>query len=230
MAELRAVFFDVDDTLIDYDRTSRAAFHLALGDDADFDSWVAMSDPHFQRYEHGEVSFQEMREQRMAHFLELSGRAGEDAAEVEASRFERLWSDYVLFDDVRPCLDRLRADGLILGLITNNEPEHQRHKLTLVGLIDTFDVTIISGAVGVAKPNPAIFALACEQAGVTASAAMHVGDRLDFDAQAATAAGLTGVWLDRRGLATGGEDVPVLADLASLPELIAHGSDTRSAR
>ena len=118
-----------------------------------------------------------------------------------------------------PTLDTLRAAGLRLGLITNNESVHQRHKLTGVGLLDRFDAVIISDEVGVAKPTPRIFALACDAIGVPAVECLHVGDRLDFDAVAATAAGLTGVWLDRvrSGLAA---DVPVVASLAELPDLL----------
>ncbi len=218
---IRAVFFDVDDTLLDYDTASRAAFHGALGEDADFELWLAMSDPHFARYGRGDVGFQQMRAERMAHYLDACGRSPSDAEELEALRFDALWSSYELFDDVLSCLATLRASGIALGVITNSEPVYQRHKLTLVGLSDAFDTVVISGDVGAAKPAAAIFAHACECLGVPAVEAVHIGDRLDLDALAAVAAGLRGVWLDRRGTATGEEDVPLVTGLAELPALVA---------
>ena len=217
---IRAVFFDVDDTLLDYYSASRSAFRGALGDDADFALWLSISDPHFARYGRGEIGFQEMREERMAHYLRLSGRDVDEAAEVEARRFEALWTSYELFTDVAPCLAALRSSGVALGVITNNEPVHQRHKLSLVGLADAFDAVAISGEVGAAKPDDAIFTHACGLLDVRPDEALHIGDRLDLDALAATDAGLTGVWLDRRATAQGDETVPVLSTLEALPALL----------
>lgn len=220
---IEAVFFDVDDTLVDYDRAARAAFHEVFGADADFAQWLVASDPHFARYGRGEVDFQRMREDRTADFLASCGsevdRATSDA--IEQRRFTLVGRTYTLFDDVQPCLRALRARRLRLGLITNNEPVHQRGKLAQVGLADGFDAVVISGEVGVAKPDPAIFAHACAAIGVEPGRALHVGDRLDMDALAATAAGLTGVWLDRSGAHDATAlDVPVVSGLGEIEALV----------
>ena len=69
-----------------------------------------------------------------------------------------------------PACRRCATGELRLGLITNNEPVHQRGKLAQVGLSDGFDVVVISGEVGVAKPDPAIFEYACSALGVAAAA------------------------------------------------------------
>jgi FMN phosphatase YigB (HAD superfamily) len=59
---------------------------------------------------------------------------------------------------------------------------------------------IISGEAGVAKPDPAIFALAAEAAGVPLDAAWHVGDSLTSDIAGARNARVgAGVWLHRAG-------------------------------
>ena len=218
-----AVFFDVDDTLIDYDTAARAALRDVFGDDADFGVWLEVCEPHFARYGRGEVDFQQMREDRTADFLDVIGRpvGRSAAAELERRRFQLLGRSYQLFDDALPCLRALRERGLRLGLITNNEPVHQRGKLALVGLASGFDAVVISGEVGVAKPDAAIFAHACQAIGVPAERALHVGDRIDLDALAAAEAGLTGVWLDRRGAHDGTLlGVPVIADLGEIPSLV----------
>jgi putative hydrolase of the HAD superfamily len=112
---------------------------------------------------------------------------------------------------------------MMLAAITNAPGKHQRSKLAAVGLIDTFDVLVIAGEVGMAKPDPAIFHLACRQLGVHPCQAVHVGDRLDLDAQAAVAAGLRGVWLNRDDRASAVEPplgVHMIGGLMELPELL----------
>lgn len=199
MTGIRAVFFDVDDTLVDFDTAARAALSDVLGPEADYDEWVGLT--HYERFNRGELDFVTMRETRMADYLVLLGRGAEvdQAAELEARRFDALFDRYALFDDVLPCLSVLRADGLRLGLITNNEPSYQHTKIRRMGLDELVDTIVISGEIGIAKPDPRIFAYACAALDVDASAAMHVGDSLDADVIGALGAGLRGVWLDRRG-------------------------------
>jgi len=219
---IRAVFFDVDDTLVDYAATARVALDEAMGAASEYDRWQEISEPHFQRYYCGEIEFAAMRIGRTAHFLRELGREADShrAAELETARFEALNRSFVLFDDVLSCLAALRERVLRLGVITNNDGPHQRDKLAVVGLADSFDVLAISGEVGAAKPDPAIFEHACAAIAVAPNEAMHVGDRIDVDALAATEAGLQGVWLDR-GRTTGDERrVPVITSLAELPDLV----------
>jgi putative hydrolase of the HAD superfamily len=222
MGRIRAVFLDVDDTLVDYAPAARAAFAAALGEDASYEQWLTLD--HYERWLNGEYDdFQAMRDARMAAMLRLLGRDAEveRAAEFEQRRFAGLAEHYALFDDVGPCLHALRERGLRVGLITNNEPVHTRHKLGLVGLDTGFDATVISGELGVAKPDPAIFAHACTLAGVEPGEAVHVGDNLVADAQGAHDAGLRGVWLDRRGQHDQRPlEVTVIAGLAELPALL----------
>lgn len=226
MTVLRAVFLDVDDTLVDFDRAARASLGATLGADADYELWRTLD--HYRRYESGELDFQTMRDLRMADFLAMVGRDDDvpSAPGLEARRFDGLAQHYALYDDVLPCLDMLRARGLLLGLITNNIASHQRHKIASVGLAELFDAVVISGEVGVAKPDPAIFEHACNVLGVGAHEAMHVGDNLVADARGARDAGLLGVWLDRRGAHRGAHrdlelGVTVVSGLAQLADLVA---------
>jgi len=217
---IRAVCFDLDDTLLDCSGAARAAFFDALGPGADFALWLSIAETHYARFSRGEVGFARMHLERMTQFLRLSGQPG-DPAELEQRRAARLVERYAIFPDARPCLDTLRSAGLALGVITNGDAAEQRRKLATVGLADRFDAVVISGEVGAAKPDAAIFAHACGLLGARPDEALHVGDRLDLDARAAAAAGLTGVWLDRRGLAAGDEPVAVVSTLAELPAVVA---------
>lgn len=221
MSRVRAVFFDVDETLVDFDAAALRAHTELFGADEGYADWCALTPEFWLRFTSGELGFQAMREARMARYLEAAGLTG-TAGDYEARRWELVESSFQTYPDVAGCLARLRGAGLLLGVITNNESVHQRRKLATVGLADAFDAVVISGEIGYAKPTAAIFTHACRALAVLPEQAVHVGDLLDIDAYGARDAGLRGVWLDRRGLHDGGvTDVAVVSELGALADLIA---------
>jgi putative hydrolase of the HAD superfamily len=105
-------------------------------------------------------------------------------------------TNFVIFDDVIEVLTQLKARGLILGLITNARQE----MLTIyreLGLDKYLDFVATSEEAGSEKPDPGIFQLALEKAGVEADAAVHVGDQYEMDILGANAAGMRAVLIDR---------------------------------
>jgi putative hydrolase of the HAD superfamily len=125
---------------------------------------------------------------------------------------------FVLFDDVLPTLKTLKERHLKLGLITNASKDaisiHRK-----LGLEPYLDFTVTSEEAKADKPNPAIFLLALEKAGVIPSTAIHVGDQYDVDIVGARGAGITPVLIDRFDL------YPEIKDclrIRALPELLVH--------
>lgn len=106
-------------------------------------------------------------------------------------------ANYRLFDDVRPALDRLRDAGLELGVVSNFEAWLEQ-LLEELGVIGYFDVRVISGAEGMEKPDPRIFRLAMDRAGVRPEESVYVGDNPEFDVDPAAAVGMLPVLIDRR--------------------------------
>ena len=106
-------------------------------------------------------------------------------------------ANYALFDDVRPTLDQLISDGYQLGIISNFE-SWLEDLLADLGLREVFDVTVISGIEGMEKPDPRIFRLALERAGIEANDAVYVGDNPEFDVDPPAALGMFPVLIDRR--------------------------------
>jgi putative hydrolase of the HAD superfamily len=125
---------------------------------------------------------------------------------------------YKLYDDAGPALAALAERGLKLGIISNFEP-WLRDVLRLEGVLDRFSALAISGVLGVAKPQPEIFEYALDQAGVPASAAIHVGDHPEVDAAAARAVGIHPVLIDRFKRVPP-EAGPRIGSLTELVELI----------
>jgi putative hydrolase of the HAD superfamily len=106
-------------------------------------------------------------------------------------------ANYALFDDVPEALEHLREAGLVLGVISNFEAWLER-LLERVGVRPYFEVRVISGVEGLEKPDPRIFELALERAGVEASASVYVGDNPEFDVDPAREVGMFPVLIDRR--------------------------------
>jgi putative hydrolase of the HAD superfamily len=124
----------------------------------------------------------------------------------------------VLFDDVAPTLARLKGQGLTLGLITNVDydiaPICDR-----LGLSSYLDFLVTSQEVGAGKPDPAIFYAALRRAGVKASEAIHVGDQYHADVLGARNAGIKPLLLDRDDFYREVADCP---RINSLTEVVEH--------
>jgi putative hydrolase of the HAD superfamily len=107
-------------------------------------------------------------------------------------------SNYRLFEDVAPVLERLSGVGLALGVVSNFE-EWLERLLHALGVARYFGVRVISGIEGVEKPDPRIFRLALTRAGVRPEDSVYVGDNPVFDVEPAVALGMHAVLIDRRG-------------------------------
>jgi len=198
------ILFDIDDTLFDNSGAEIKASeefyiknkelkHFAGLDDF-VENWRATTETYLQMYIEGQLSFQEQRRHRLRDIFRQSFKAKEADALFE--RYLELYEEsWALFPDALPCLDRLASSRL--GIITNGNTRQQRQKLKALGIVDRFDTIIVSEDVGVSKPDPQIFIHACKTAGEKPSDCFYVGDKLEIDAQAASGAGLTGIWLNR---------------------------------
>ncbi len=96
-----------------------------------------------------------------------------------------LWRVY---DDVAAPLERWHRRGLRLAVVSNFDGRLVG-LLRDLGLADWISVVVVSSAAGAAKPDPAPFALALDQLGLSAAQAWHVGDSPE-DELGARAAGL----------------------------------------
>jgi HAD superfamily hydrolase (TIGR01509 family) len=95
----------------------------------------------------------------------------------------------------RETLARLAARGFVVGALSNSDGG-VRSLLEQAGLVDLLAFVIDSGVVGVEKPDPRIFAMGLEAAGVEAEAAWYVGDIYGIDVVGARRAGMRAILLD----------------------------------
>ncbi|HEX7463832.1 MAG TPA: HAD-IA family hydrolase [Actinomycetota bacterium] len=106
-------------------------------------------------------------------------------------------ANYTLFEDVLPVLEKLSGAGLKLGVVSNFE-EWLERLLDELGLTPFFAVRVISGVEGLEKPDPRIFRLAMDRAGVAPEVSVYVGDDPVFDMEPAGDLGMFPVLIDRR--------------------------------
>lgn len=115
------------------------------------------------------------------------------------------------FPDAPAALAGLRARGLTLVCVSNWDIS-LAEVLDRCGLGEAFDGVVSSALSGHRKPDPRIFEPALELAGCAPGEALHVGDTPEEDAEAAAAAGIRCLLIDRAG---GGQ-------IASLAEIEQH--------
>jgi putative hydrolase of the HAD superfamily len=217
------VCLDIDDTLIDCTSAIRRTLHALTGRADMWPLWDLITEEHVAMVVAGTIEYASMHHRRTECFLGELGVVADaaDVAGFERRRLDLLSTSWRLFDDVLPCLEWLRAAGVLLAAVTNASGAHQRRKLADLGLAPYFDHIAIAGEIGVAKPDPVMFGSVCLALDCAPGETVHVGDKLDTDAIGARDAGLGAVWLDRdeTGLAAPG-GVHTVGGLAELPELL----------
>ena len=101
-----------------------------------------------------------------------------------------------LFIDAIPALNEL-AKSCKLGLLTNGAPDIQNEKIKGAGIEHYFSSIVISGEVGVGKPNPVIFEIMLSNLKTKANNAIMIGNSLKSDIQPCKELGIKSVWLNR---------------------------------
>ena len=223
----RAVFFDVDFTLIYPGPRFQAsgyqdfcARHGIIVDPVAFDRAVSDAasglDPHDDLYDAQLYVDYTMR------IIEGMGGSG-PAVEIAAREIYAEWAachHFALYDDVPDVLREIHGAGIRIGLISNSHrclSSFQAH-FDLEGL---FDVAVSSLEHGYMKPHRSIFEAALRAVQVDPADAVMVGDSLTQDVQGARRLGMRGVLVARTGLpADPPPDVPVIRSLRELPALL----------
>ena len=224
MSSLRAVLFDVDFTLCRPGPELGPEGYAALGreyglelDPARYDEarLAAIEDLR----QHPELDHDEEIWVRFTEdIVRGMGGGGSGAVGEIAMKIVRRWeqaAQFELYDDVLPVLERLRRNGLKLGLVSNTSRDlgaFVRHFALDV------DAWIASGSYGKVKPSPLIFRAALELVGCEPQAALMVGDSPRDDVAGAKAVGMHALLLDRAGLHP--DAAERIESLAELPDTI----------
>ncbi len=203
-----AVLFDLDDTLHDdteayrraaADVAEEIARERAVSAERLLASYILETEAFWKRLspENFRKPLSGVRERMWSVALAEVGVVDAALAARSAEFYNRRRNHYLqLWPGVAELLLDLRAAGCKLALITNGFAETHNEKIERLGLAGSFDAIFIADEVGMLKPDPRLFAHACERLGVAPERAVMVGDRYHRDVTGAHAAGLGTIWLD----------------------------------
>jgi putative hydrolase of the HAD superfamily len=229
--KVKAVFFDFYNTLVNYDPPREELEARALKDlgiDVSPEAFrrpLVIADEFIYREHARSPLSKRSKEETKAVYAQYQGiilnEAGIDASPkliaAILGKWQQLKFKLVLFDDVIPALTHLKGLGLILGLISNVDRDITPLCQEL-GLSAMLQVVVTSQGVGFNKPQPGIFLVALEQAGVKSSEAIYVGDQYQIDVVGANEAGMLGILLDRGGYFEEITDCPRIRSLTEVAE------------
>lgn len=228
---VQAISFDLDETLLDGSKFRETVVQtcnqLAIATGLDANQlleangkvWESYWPQVEEKWTLGSLSGRDLSLEVWRLTLLACGRADEHLARLALeTHIQNRDKTLRLFDDAQKTIDVLKP-RFRLALITNGASDTQRSRLSLFRLEKTFDAVIISGEVGVAKPDRSVFALALQKLGVGKENVWHVGDSLKTDVAGAVGAGLTAVWLNRTGVRRKDDDPRPDHEIRSLSEL-----------
>lgn len=199
------LFFDFDDTLVDFHAGARISLKQALGSfgqdltDQDYGVYLGINKTWWDRLERGEATREELRIGRIRDFLVSRSWNHLDPTLVMEVFMTGLGKQVVLYPGAQDLVLGLKELGWSMGMISNGLPDVQPQRIALAGLEGVFEPVIISALVGYQKPDPQIFHIAAQRASELGGLKpgqpiIMIGDNLQADMAGAAALGWKTLW------------------------------------
>ena len=207
----KAIFIDIDDTLLDYIPCCRAAFEAALeelriknyelkipqSEDDLFQLFFEISGRLFSEAKHGLHTIAEVMELYPKEFIATIGYP-ESAVDPFKHAFRAAWgATHTLVPGARELLENLRAKGYRLFAASNSFGHLQRSRLQQAGILDFFEDTYISMDIGYDKPDIRFYQESLRRCGLQPHEVLMIGDSMTTDILGAQAAGMDALFFDR---------------------------------
>ncbi len=201
---VKAVFFDLDDTLFDRRSSLRLTLQLIV---EDFRDLLGRIEEDILLQAFLEADAESIRDFNAGASIEVSRLARSRGFLRKLKLDERLaqpltaayLAHYPVFQTPvagAESIIRTLATRFSLGIISNGSSEVQHRKLERLGLEGLFRCVILSEEIGVRKPDPNIFLRAVAEMRMMPRKCLHVGDNFDADIVGAKNAGLRSCWFN----------------------------------
>ncbi len=193
----KAVLFDNDDTLMDFQTGNRNAVNRLMDElgylhPDRYDQYEAINLQCWAALERGEMTQGQLRLARFARFCERYGLSVDPARAAE--RFEALLGQQSILLPHAEEVVRAIAAALPVIIVTNGIAAVQRNRFARSPLNEIVSGVVISEEVGASKPRPEIFRAALTPLGIEPREALMVGDGLNSDIRGANNAGIDACW------------------------------------
>jgi 2-haloacid dehalogenase len=201
--------FDCYGTLIDWNGGIRRELARVFGEER--------ADEQLERYHEVEPALEvggerSYREVMAAALTELGAPAGEEDA---LSRALPSWEP---FPEVRAALERVRARGWKLAILSNTDRDFIEASLSRIGV--PFEMAIVASEIGSYKPAPAHWQRFFAEVDVPRERHVHVAQSHFHDVVPASELGLQSIWINRYGMRAEPAPTRELPDLERLPETL----------
>ncbi|HIQ03584.1 MAG TPA: HAD family hydrolase [Desulfurococcales archaeon] len=235
MGMIKAVFFDFDGTLVDYDSVLGRACEMAAltlknilrgkGIEVSYNILLDLVFSVERRY--AKTTLVDRNEWWKIILRELNIPTTLSSEELNRVTLA-YWSEIMKakpFSNVEYTLKYLKSKGYKLGIITNTDGLHsmKRTRIKRSGLMGYFDLVIVAGEdTEKQKPDPEPFLKAVKEFNLTPSECVMVGDTLSSDIEGAKRVGLITVYIRRGRLRTDSESIAdyVIDDIVELTRLL----------
>jgi len=229
--DIKAVLFDLDDTLYDRKLAQKKTTEFiirqfphvfnAFETDRIVEAYIESDLITSEEYDAGAPS-EGQRKRRSRLFLELLG-IKDDLTDAIAEIYVR---EYPTINTPKPGAVKLvneLSKRFPVGIVSNGLPDVQYRKLDTIGLRNVFSCIVLSEEIGIRKPDPRIFHRAAGLLNLQPSECLHVGDSYRSDVIGAKNSGMLSCWLKHEQSAATDESIKpdiVISSLIELSELI----------
>ena len=205
---IKAIFFDLDDTLINSKKAEYNAIcefkklysvFNKIKDETFANIWNKISMEIYEKYHSGKISFEELRIGRMKElFNNYSINISDEEAKEKFNNYQNIYEkNWILFDDAKKVLESLKNKYKI-AIISNGDGKWQRKKIEYTGLNKYFSDVVISGEAGYSKPEKEIFNIACKMVNLKPENCIMIGDKFKVDIEGALNVGMQAIWVNRK--------------------------------
>ena len=199
----KAIFIDIDDTLLDYVPCCREAYDTAMPDHPEhFQLFFDIAGRLFSEAKHGKHTIAEVMDLYPKEFMASIGYP-QESVEPFTRAFRAAWGKtHTLVPEAKEMLDALKDKGYRLFAASNSFAHLQRSRLEQAGIQHYFEDTYISMDIGYDKPDVRFFEEALRRSGLQPREVLMIGDSMTTDILGAQAAGIEALFFDRRGNAS----------------------------
>jgi len=225
---LKAVLFDIDDTLFDRKSALKEILRgitkrlpdlfYGIQEERVTKAFIEADRFALEEFNKG-ASGGIVRKKRSVRFLSILGLSEDFSDRITKMYIDAYPGVSASVKDARPVVEKL-AEQFPLGVISNAFPDIQYKKLESLGIRNLFQSILLSEEVGIRKPDRAIFNKAARCLGMQTEECLFVGDSYDTDIVGAKRSGMKACWFNRNGKEIVDEDVVPDFEITELSELL----------
>ena len=200
MKEYKILFLDLDNTLLDFNKSESSAIRQVLSDfslpcdDIAVETYSKINDSYWKRFEKGEIQKDDIFEGRFKTFLEHYNLKADTSA-ISKAYFLALAETYFVIDGAIDILEYLKGKGYYLCATTNGVASTQYNRIKNSRLEPYFDKVFVSETVGFQKPQKEYFQFVLDNIPFSdKTTALIIGDSQSSDILGGINSGIDTCW------------------------------------